>query len=49
MICKYIVLGLTTYLWLMYLTWEMTHYHRAKDYKPKWYERELIKTQENDK
>ena len=42
MICKYIVLGLTTYLWLMYLTWEMKHYHRVNDDKLKWYEKNLM-------
>jgi hypothetical protein len=42
MICKYIVLGLTTYLWLMYLTWETTHYHRVNDDKLKWYEKDLM-------
>ena len=42
MICKYIMLGLGTYLWLQYLTWETIYHHRAKDYKPKWYEKELM-------
>ena len=39
--CSYIIIGLMTYLWLEYLTWEITYYHRPQDYKPKWYESEI--------
>jgi hypothetical protein len=42
MICKYIVLVLATYLWLVYLTWELTYYRRDSTYKPRWWEKDLF-------
>ena len=38
---KMIILGVMTYAWLFYLSWETTYYHRRKNHRKKWYEREL--------
>jgi hypothetical protein len=37
-----LILAGTNLFWLFALSWEMTFYSRPKDYKPKWYEKELF-------
>jgi hypothetical protein len=36
-----VCLGLMTWFWLAYLTWEATHYKRKDDEGLRWWEREL--------
>ncbi len=38
---KLIMLGLCTYGWLCYLTWEMTYFKRKDDSRLRWWEKEL--------
>ena len=38
---KLIALGLGTWFWLWYLTWETEYHHREKHQRRKWYEREI--------